>query len=315
MQQLRVQRHGDKAGTDMNDGCKSSILAGEIQAWLAEAHKNLPQNSWRALRSDIRLFGDWANRNGFKVMPADPSAVVSFLRHKADEGKSASSLARAASSISRLHRMAGLPSPALSSDVKNELGKLRGRKTPGLSGSWPLRLRLPEGELKDPTGISIMLLKPRLERPRDYRNWALIIMAYVTQLSRTKLLAINWEDLEENENGSTLLYVRDQRNGARVRAIILGPNVSQVIKSWRQMSNYKSGPVFRRFSGKNPSGSNMLLDERLSPQSVNLIYQSMVDKQFFDIPGSLRGMKQETFREWQKRITSRSVHKGRILDI
>ena len=78
-------------------------------AVLDAARRAMSENSWRALRADLRVFGQWADARGLAVLPALPATIAGFLRNQAEAGKKAATLARYTASIARLHALGRKP--------------------------------------------------------------------------------------------------------------------------------------------------------------------------------------------------------------
>lgn len=85
------------------------------------ARRAMSENSWRALRADLKVFAQWAEANGLASLPSSPQTVARFLRDQAEAGKKAATLSRYASSIARAHALADLADPTKAELVRLEL--------------------------------------------------------------------------------------------------------------------------------------------------------------------------------------------------
>jgi len=88
---------------------------------LDAARRAMSENSWRALRADLKVFARWAKANDLASLPASPQTVVGFLRDQAGAGKKAATLSRYASSIARAHALADFADPTKAELVRLEL--------------------------------------------------------------------------------------------------------------------------------------------------------------------------------------------------
>ena len=108
---------------------------------------------------------------------------------------------------------------------------------------------------------------------KKLRDKALILIGFGGGFRRTELISIDYEDLEFVPEGLKIT-VRKSKTDQFGEGMIKGlpyfndKNYCPVInlREWLEISNIKSGPVFRRFS----KGS-VLTDKRLTDQSVVLL--------------------------------------------
>ncbi|MEW8139491.1 MAG: hypothetical protein AB2761_20705 [Candidatus Thiodiazotropha endolucinida] len=80
--------------------------------YLAKAWQAIPDNSYRAICADLRLFFDWCRTRDLPVLPATPAAISAFLVDQA-EIKAKSTVRRYLASIAKTHTIASITSGAL----------------------------------------------------------------------------------------------------------------------------------------------------------------------------------------------------------
>ena len=148
------------------------------------ARRAMSENSWRALRADIRVFANWCVPRGLVTLPALPATVADFLRDQADHGKKAATLARYAASIARLHALADQPDPTRTERVRLELKAQRRALGVRQRQARGLRFR---GEVADPlaaagpVGVCVeAMLAAAGDDVRGRRNSALLSLAFDT---------------------------------------------------------------------------------------------------------------------------------------
>ena len=78
--------------------------------WQRSAQGAFADNTELALANDVRVFASWCRRKGLPSMPATPATVAGFVDDMVLVRK-VNTVARYVSSISTLHKAAGLPSP------------------------------------------------------------------------------------------------------------------------------------------------------------------------------------------------------------
>ena len=85
--------------------------AQNLATWNEAAQGAFASSTQRAYRADSRAFADWCAGESIPPLPASAEAVAGFIRAQARAGCAVASIRRRVSTISRLHRAAGLPNP------------------------------------------------------------------------------------------------------------------------------------------------------------------------------------------------------------
>lgn len=207
-------------------------ITDRLQAWATEAKAALSDSTRRAYAVDSRAFADWCRRNGLDTLPARPEDVAAFLRAEA-ENKAVATVRRRASTISRMHRAAGLSSPCDSELVRLALkgiSTLRGtdqRQAAGLTERDTDTIRAHLGDSL-----------------RDLRDLALMLVGRDVLARSAELVAINVEDIEKVNDGA-LLSVRRRKTSTEARPYFIGAEASHALQTWLERAGISTGPVFR----------------------------------------------------------------------
>lgn len=286
------------------------------------ARRAMSDNSWRALRADIRVFGQWATRQGLLTLPALPATVAAFLRDQAEHGKKAATLARYASSIARLHALADQPDPTRTELVRLELKAQR--RSLGVRQRQARGLRF-RGEVADPLaaagpmGVCVeAMLAAAAGGVQGARDRALLSLAFDTGLRRSELVAIRWPHVERGSSGGGRLFVprsKADQEGAGAYAF-LSVRTMAALARWREVSGGpKEGPVFRRLHrARDKAGEDVwTVGAGLTAQSVTLIYRAMLDAARG--AGLLDMIDDAEFDAWRHGLTAHSTRVGLTQDL
>ena len=159
----------------------------------AAANGAFSDNTERALRSDLGIFGAWCGDRGMTPLPAKPETVAAFVDHMA-ELRAPATVRRYVTSIGIVHRAIGygknLGSPLVRRALKRMHRRKGRRQAQAQALTWPLRQRL--------------LAAPG-DRLIDSRNRALVAVAYDAMLRRSELTALETSDLLEDVDGAGTL--------------------------------------------------------------------------------------------------------------
>ncbi|MEZ0497912.1 tyrosine-type recombinase/integrase [Sphingomonas sp. IW22] len=287
------------------------------------ARRAMSENSWRALRADIRIFGAWCASLGSPVLPAAPATVAAFLRDQAAGGKKAATLARYMASIARLHALADQPDPTRAELVRLELKAQRRALGVRQSQAKGLRFR---GQVADPlvaagpVGVCVeaMLLAADDRIARGQRDRALLSLAFDTGLRRSEVVAVHWGHVERGTGGGGRLFVprsKGDQEGAGAYAY-LSARTMAALAAWRAAcGGTREGPVFRRLHRtRNRAGDDVwTVGTGLTAQSVTLIYRAMLDAAHAaDLLGMIDG---HEFEAWRAGLTAHSTRVGLTQDL
>ena len=212
-------------------------LASIVQAYQRASKSDA---TLRAYRSDAVLFQDWCARYGFSSLPGSPKAVAGFLTHEADAGRSASTIGRRCAAIRYAHKLAGLPDPTESEDVRATVKGIR--RTIGTAPNQK-------------AAVTAEVLAAMLMRTPDTlagkRDRALLGLGFAGAFRRSELVALNVSDLREDKDGLRVLVRRsktDQEGKGFEKAIPHGRYIRPValLREWLDAAGITEGPLFRQ---------------------------------------------------------------------
>jgi len=224
------------------------------------------ENTRRALRSDLKIFGNWCAGHGLRMLPAQGETVARFVESAARD-KAPATVRRYVASIGTLHRAAGHADPKNGAVVRWALQCMQRRKNrrqrQALGLTWEMRQRI---------------LAAAGDRLIDLRDRALLAVAYDAMLRRSELVALEVSDMSEATMGGATLLVRRSKadqtgEGAEV---YLSPDTLKLLRDWLQQARIRNGRIFRSFR---PNG---LLGQSLDVSQVSRIFKAMARKAGFD---------------------------------
>ena len=235
------------------------------EATLNNLKSSKANNTLRAYKSDFKDFGAFCSRHGLNSLPTEPKIVSLYLTHLSKNSKF-STLRRRLVSISMVHKLKGHYLDTKHPIIVENLMGIRRVKGSIQKGKKPIlinHLKLIINSINEQNANEIKKL----------RDKALILIGFAGGFRRTELISIDYEDLEFVPEGLKIT-VRKSKTDQFGEGMIKGlpyfndKNYCPVInlREWLEISNIKSGPVFRRFS----KGS-VLTDKRLTDQSVALL--------------------------------------------
>ena len=228
-------------------------------------------NTLRAYRSDFKDFGAFCARHGFDSLPTEPKIVSLYLTHLSKNLK-ISTLRRRLVSISMVHKLKGhyldTKNPVIIENlmgIKRVIGSMQKGKKPILIN-----------HLKAIINVIDQQKTGEIKKARDK---TIILVGFGGGFRRTELISIDHDDLEFVPEGVKITIKRsktDQFGEGMIKGLpyFSNENYCPVInlKKWLELSNIKSGPIFRRFSK-----GLTLTKNRLTDQSVVLIIKNYLN--------------------------------------
>lgn len=285
------------------------------------ARRAVSENSWRALRADLKVFAKWAQASELASLPASPQTVARFLRDQAEAGKKAATLSRYASSIARAHALADLADPTKAELVRLELKAQRRALGVRQKQARGLRFR---GEVADPLaaagpiGVCVeVMLAAASETLQGLRDRTLLSLAFDTGLRRSEIVAVCWHHIEKGTVGTGRLFVprsKADQEGQGAYAF-LSARTMQALAAWRHASGAAEGAVFRRLHrARDKAGTNIwTAGAGMTPQSVTLIYRALLDAA--REAGLLGAIAEADFDHWRRSLTAHSTRVGLTQDL
>ena len=245
-------------------------LITDIKALHEETLNNLKNskanNTIRAYKSDFRDFGGFCAKNGLKSLPADPKIVSLYMTYLSTKDAKMSTLRRRLVSIGVIHRLKGhyldTKHPIIIENlmgIKRKKGSYQKGKKPILVNHLKLMIDTIDKDTSDETGI------------RKLRDKTIILLGFAGGFRRIELISIDYEDLEFVTEG-VKIFIRksktDQFGEGMIKGIPYFTNQQYCpvwhLKKWLEISEIKSGPIFRRFFKGLNLGKNRLTDQSVA---------------------------------------------------
>jgi site-specific recombinase XerD len=251
-------------------------LITDIKALHEETLNNLKNskanNTIRAYKSDFKDFGIFCAKNGFKSLPTEPKIVSLYITHLSLKGSKMSTLRRRLVSIGMIHKLKGhyldTKHPII---IENIMGISR-KKGNYQIGKKPILIN----QLK---AIVNVIDSEKTEEIKKIRNKTIILIGFGGGFRRAELVSIDYEDLEFVPEGVKIIIRRsktDQFGEGMTKGLPYFSNQIYCpvlhLKKWLELSNIKSGSIFRKFN----KGSN-LSNKRLTDQTVALILKNYLN--------------------------------------
>ncbi len=244
------------------------------------------ENTVRALRSDLKIFGTWCARHGLQVLPARAETVARFIESTVRD-RAPATVQRYVSSVSTLHKATAYANPGDSAIVRLALQRMRRgkscRQQQALGLTWEMCERM---------------IEAAGNRPKDLRDRALLAVAYDAMLRRSELVALQVSDCSESAEGGATLVVRRSKTDqvGRGAVLFLTAITLQLLREWLEQAHIRTGRLFRSLSSENVPGDS------LDGSQISRIFKEMARKAGFE--------------EWEiERISSHSPRVGATQDM
>ena len=245
-------------------------LITDIRALHEETLNNLKNskanNTIRAYKSDFKDFGGFCAKNGLKSLPTEPKIVSLYMTYLSTKDAKMSTLRRRLVSIGVIHRLKGhyldTKHPIIIENlmgIKRKKGSYQKGKKPILINHLKLIINEIDKDTSDDTGI------------RKLRDKTIILLGFAGGFRRIELISIDYEDLEFVAEG-VKIFIRksktDQFGEGMIKGLPYFTNQQYCpvwhLKKWLEISEIKSGPIFRRFFKGLNLGKNRLTDQSVA---------------------------------------------------
>ena len=254
---------------DMNE------LVTDLKSLYEETLNNLKSskanNTLRAYKSDFRDFGAFCAKHGLHSLPTEPKIVSLYLTNLSKNSKM-STLKRRLVSISMVHRLKGHYLDTKHPIIIENLMGIKRVKGSIQKGKKPILIN----HLKS---IINAIDKEEINEIKKSRDKTIVLVGFGGGFRRSELISIDHEDLEFVPEGVKITLKRsktDQFGEGMIKGLPYFSNELYCpvinLKKWLELSNIKSGPIFRRFV----KGS-VLTNNRLTDQSVVLIIKDYLN--------------------------------------
>jgi len=232
-------------------------------------------NTVRAYKSDFRDFELFCAKNGFKSLPTDPRVVSLYLTHMSTKDVKMSTLKRRLVSIGVIHKIKGHYLDTKHPSIIENIMGIKRRKGSIQKGKKPILIN----NLKQLINAIDHYNNDEIKKLRDR---SIILIGFAGGFRRNEIVSLDYEDLDFVSEGLKINIRKsktDQFGEGLVKALPYFNNLQYCpvlsLKKWIEVSNIKSGPLFRRFS----KGSK-LTENRLTDQTVALLI-----KQYLKLAG------------------------------
>jgi len=241
------------------------------EATLNNLKNSKANNTLRAYKSDFRDFGAFCSKHSFNSLPSEPKIVSLYLTHLSKNSK-ISTLRRRLVSISMVHKLKGHYLDTKHPIIVENLMGIRRIKGSIQKGKKPLLIN----HLKL---IINVINEQKVNEIKKLRDKSIILIGFGGGFRRTELISIDHEDLEFVKEGVKISIKKsktDQFGEGMIKGLPYFTNEIYCpvmnLKKWLEVSQIKSGPIFRRFS----KGLS-LMDKRLTDQSVVLLIKKYLN--------------------------------------
>lgn len=230
-----------------------------LHLWMQEALRGAyAPNTVRAWKVDCVRFAKYCADVERIALPAEPETVRGFIQELFRQGKSLATIRRNLATISLLHSAAECPNPC-----EHVLVKLRMRSIARALRSRQKQARgLVWREIEQFLRIGPELL-------RDYRDRALVLLAYDTKFRSEEIVRVDVEHLHFDVDGTGAVELersKTDQEGEGALAFLAQDTVRE-IKQWLNRAKIQSGPLFPRILGKE------MIGERLRPSAVATVFR------------------------------------------
>lgn len=227
-------------------------------------------NSQRAYAADLRQYEAWCQQNGYKSMALSAVALVEYVTHLG-RTRSFFTIQRHLASIAKYHRQHQVESPTIDEQFKVFMKGFKLKKTV---------------RQKQAPAFSVRQLRQVLDAlpltPTGLRNRAILLLGFTGAFRRSELAQLDVNNILIDESGMVIRLDRSKTNqfGEVEEKAVSYANEPEycpieALQQWLVVIGREEGPLFVRIRK-----GEQVTEERLSDESVNLIVQQQLGKQF-----------------------------------
>lgn len=289
------------------------------EALLDAALRGWSQNTRRAFRSDLGLWGRWCRARQVAPGSAKAADVAAWIRALAGID-TASEKTRAMATIERYlvhvgwaYRMAGLADPTADPLVKFERKAARNHLGVRQQQARAIRFKGDIADLDSPaSGVCLAhLLKACRRDALGLRDAALLRIAYDTAARRSELIRIDVAHIEgPDREGAGILHIPSSKTDRKQAGAdaYLSPATMEAIARWRTAGGIAQGPLLRRVTTHFDGSIDRIGSDRLHPNSITLIYKRLIRRAWEK--GHLGEMGEPELERWLGAVSSHSIRVG-----
>ena len=229
-------------------------------------------NTVRAYKSDFNDFGLFCAKNGFKSLPSEPKIVSLYLTYLSTNNVKMSTLKRRLVSIGVIHKLKGHYLDTKHPSIIENIMGIKRRKGSSQSGKKPLLIN----NLKQIINVIDQQKKDEIKKTRDK---SIILIGFSGGFRRNEIVSLDYDDLDFVQEGLKIKLKRsktDQFGEGLLKGLPYFDNSQYcpvvTIKKWLNISNIRSGPLFRRFTK-----GLKLSENRLTDQTVALLIKEYLN--------------------------------------
>ena len=195
----------------------------------------IAQSTLATYRSQWRHFVAWAQRSGFRALPADPVQVAAYLAKRIEvHGHKPATLRVAAAAIAFVHRAARLDDPCASQEVKATLksaARKMGRSQKQAQALTADVVAVIEATVHKPRlGRGGRLESTLTARRRGNVDIAVICLMRDALLRVSEAAALTWNDLAAEADGTGRLLIRRSKTDTEGEGAIAFVSASTMAK-------------------------------------------------------------------------------------
>ena len=224
------------------------------------------KNTIRAYKSDFRDFGLFCAQNGLRSIPSDPRTISLYLTYLSTKDIKLSTLKRRLVSIGVIHKIKGHYLDTKHPSIIENIMGIKRRKGSVQKGKKPLLIN----NLKILINVIDSKINEEIKRLRDR---TILLIGFSGGFRRNEIVSLDYDDLEFVSEGLKINLKRsktDQFGEGTIKGLPYFDNSQYCpvtsTQEWIEVSNIKSGPLFRKFS----KGSK-LTENRLTDQTIALL--------------------------------------------
>ena len=237
---------------------------------IEKIHGAYAPSTIRAYKEDFLSFIYFCNARNLKALPSTPQAVCLFIKSLIGTGKSSAGIRRALCGLSSIHQLNLLIDATAHPDVKLEMKRMHRQLGRSRKQAYPITQDVLE-----------KLIPQKMESLRDYRDKALLLIAYDTLARRSELISYQVDDLSKYIKGSSTYYcIRIRRSKtdqeAEGKLAHIRKSTYLATQEWLQKANISEGHLFRGIS----RGNTLL--QSLGGGQINRIYKRLARRARLD---------------------------------
>ena len=221
-------------------------------------------NTEVAMYGDLIRYVEYCLYREVTPLPFMPHTIDLYLSLLMGEDYKRSTIDRHVASLVKWADILEWDDPRASHKVKARLAKIRKQVKKSKRQAEGLRLEHLQQALE--------ILDPAV--PRDCQDIAMVWVAFETMCREAEFVALDWEDLRHDADGSATFTVHSSKTDQDGEGALqnISPVTASLLLNWQQVSGKNSGAVFRGIY------SNGKLGDRLSTRGVDRCFKRLAVK-------------------------------------